>query len=297
MSKKGFSQYNETDPLRTVVIGRYQGYREVEEYVEIVNRDQERGLPRREELKSEFDLFGKTMADRGVEVLTPDYVGKFVYDQLTPRDIGFVVGEKLVLCNMAKASRRYEVAGIFGILGEHAAKGKDILIPDQYSTLLEGGDVMVDKGMILIGISQRSNNQGVDFLKRQFGSEYDVVPVHCTSLAEGQNVLHLDCTFNPVGKNFALIYPPGFEKIPDQIKHKYEWIEVNAEEQQALATNVLSLDESTVISRKHSLCDRVNKILREKGLEVIELPFDGAPSTGGSFRCCTMPLFRETSQA
>lgn len=296
MTQPSFSQYSETDKLQTVILGRYQGYREVEAYVEIVNEEQKKGLPQVPQLKEEFDRFAQVMIDRGVEVLTPDYVGKFVYDQLTPRDIGFTIGDKFVLCNMVKASRRYEAAGIFRYLNELAGNGMDILIPDSYDTLLEGGDVMVDKGMILVGLSQRTNQKGYEFLKKHFGNEFDVLPLNCTSLSEGENVLHLDCTFNPVGKKHALIYPAGFEKIPPRLKGKYEWLEVTAEEQSALATNVLSLDEKTVVSRKHQIFDRVNKLIREVGLEVVELPFDGAPATGGSFRCCTLPLFRQRTK-
>lgn len=291
--KQAFSQYNETDPLTRVIIGRYEGYRKAEEYVEIVNEEQKKGLPEVGQLKTEFDDFQKAMENHGVEVITPEYVGKFVYDQLTPRDIGFVVGNKFVLCHMKKASRRYEAAGIFKALNEISGAGMDILIPEDYDTLLEGGDVMADKGNLFVGLSQRSNEKGYEFLKHHFGDEFNVVPLHCKSLDKGENVLHLDCTFNPVGENLALIYKQGFETIPDEIRNNYEWIEVQDNEQAVLATNVLSLDEKTVISRNHPKCKRVNDEMRKHGLEVIEIDFNGAPATGGSFRCCTLPLYRK----
>ncbi|MDX1629434.1 MAG: arginine deiminase family protein [Fulvivirga sp.] len=71
------------------------------------------------------------------------------------------------------------------------------------------------------------------------------------------------------------------------------WIEVTREEQSLLGTNVLSLDEYTIISRKHEKLKKLNNKIREHGIEVIELPFDGATATGGSFRCCSMPLVRQ----
>lgn len=293
--KQSFSQYNETDRLKQVIIGRYEGYRQYEDYVEIVNEEQKKGLPQVEQLETEFNNFQKTMEEYGVQVIVPEYVGKFVYDQLTPRDIGFVVGDKFVLCHMKKASRRYEAAGIFKILNEVSGAGMDILIPENYNTLLEGGDVMVDKGNLFIGLSQRSNELGYRFLKHHFGKQFNVIPLQCSSLDEGENVLHLDCTFNPVGENLALIYPPGFEHIPDEISKNYEWIEVRDYEQALLATNVLSLDRNTVISRNHPQCKRVNDEMRNRGLRVIEIDFDGAPATGGSFRCCTLPLHRQPS--
>ena len=224
--------------------------------------------------------------------MIPDYVGKFVYDQLTPRDIGVTIGHKFLICPVVKASRRYEVAGIFRHILAMGGDEPTILLPPDPEILLEGGDIIVDKNCIFVGISQRSNEAGVTYLTHQFRDKFTVVPVQCRRLEEGENVLHLDCTFNPVGQNMALIYVDGFEDIPDEIQ-QYEWIEIDKEEQKHLATNVLSLDQKTVISRNHPACVRVNEEMRKRGLQVIELPFDAAPSTGGSFRCCSLPLVRE----
>lgn len=290
MSTQGFSQFSETDVLKEVIIGRYEGYCAEEAYVEIVNEDQKKGLPQLQDLEREFEAFKKVLVDRGVKVLTPDYVGKFVYDQLTPRDIGVTIGHKFVMCNMARSSRRYESAGIFSHLQNREGEEPHILLPRPHDALLEGGDIVVDKGKIFIGISQRSSPKGFQFLEDSF-PDFDVIPVYCRSISEGENVLHLDCTFNPVGRKHALIYPDGFSEIPAAMR-EYEWIEVNREEQAALATNVLSLSPDLVISRNHQQCKRVNDAMRKAGIEVVEIEFNGAPATGGSFRCCTLPLVR-----
>lgn len=287
-----FRQYAETAPLEKVIIGRYEGYRAVEEYTELVNESQKRGLPSEGQLRAEFEGFRKALEQEGVEVLIPEYVGKFVYDQLTPRDLGVTIGRQFVLCNMVRASRRYEAAGIFKYLLQMQGPEPTVLLPPSNDILLEGGDIIVDKGYIFVGISQRTNQAGYEYLKQQFESSFEVVPVYCRSLNEGQDVLHLDCTFNPLGHKHALIFPGGFRELPQPIRDQYDWIEVSAEEQAALGTNVLSIDPKTVISRRHSSCLHINAAIREAGLRVIELPFDGAPATGGSFRCCSLPLHR-----
>lgn len=273
-----------------MIIGRYRGYCAEDTYVEIVNEDQKKGLPQLRDLEREFEAFRNVLVDRGVKVLEPEYVGKFVYDQLTPRDIGVTIGEKFVLCNMARSSRRYESAGIFKYLQNRKGEEPNILLPPEHDMLLEGGDIVVDKGKVFVGISQRSNPKGFAFLQDSF-PDFEVIPVYCRSIEEGENVLHLDCTFNPVGREHALIYPDGFTEIPSAMR-EYEWIEVTKKEQAALATNVLSLSREVVIARDHESCSRVNDLLRKSGVEVIEVPFDAAPATGGSFRCCTLPLVR-----
>lgn len=287
-----FHQFSETAPLRRVIIGRYRGYRAHPAYQEIVNEEQKKGLPTEEELAPEFQAFRQALEAEGVEVLEPRYVGKFVYDQLTPRDIGMVIEKRFLMCNMRYASRRYEVVGVFPYILAESHDEPNILIPDHPEALLEGGDILMDKGALFVGLSQRTNEAGLKYLQHSFGGALEVIPVHCKALEEGENVLHLDCTFNPVGHQHCLIYPDGFRKIPSFIKERYEWIEVTREEQAALATNVLSVNPGTVISRDHAVCQRVNDAMRQIGLRVIELPFNGAPATGGSFRCCSLPLER-----
>lgn len=287
-----FSQLNETDSLKKVIIGRPQGYLKVPEYFEVHNVKLKDGGPKEVDLVKEFDGFISALTAKGIEVLQPNYVGKFVYDQLTPRDIGVTIGDKFLICNMKMKSRRYEVAGIFPHILKMEGAEPNILIPEEYDACLEGGDIIVDKGFIFLGLSERSNQKGLEYLQKQFGKEFKVVPMQCNTLDEGEDVLHLDCAFNPIGENMALIYKDGFDEIPKEVTDNYTLIEVTQAEQLELATNVLSIDKHTLIARKHSACDRINQKMRDLGLEVIEVEFNGAPAAGGSFRCCSLPLVR-----
>lgn len=290
--KRKFSQYNETDSLKTVIIGRWQGFHEVEAYSEILGEGKNSDYPTVKQLKTEFEAFHEALERNNVEVLIPEYVGKFLYDQLTPRDVATVIHDKLILCNMAKRSRKYEVAGILPLIKKFSGEEPDILIPP-VECLLEGGDIMVDKGRILVGLSRRTNLRGYEWLLNVFGDEMRVIPLYLTDLKEEENVLHLDCTFNPVGENCALVYEEGLKPIPDFFEKEYDLIRVNKVEQQALATNVFSISRKKVIARDHPQSKRVVKEIRDRGIDVEEIKFDGAPSTGGSFRCCTLPLIRE----
>lgn len=289
-----FSQYNESDPLKKVIIGRYKGYREEEAYVERVNKKQRHELPKTEQLAAEFETFKNVLKQHGVEVLVPEYVGKFVYDQLTPRDIGVTIGNKFVLCNMAKSSRRYEAAGIFDCILEMNGEEPAILIPPEPEMLLEGGDIIVDKATIYVGQTRRTNRAGFEYLQAAFEPDFEVVPVPCRSFNEEHDILHLDCVFNPVGAYHALIYPDGIKEVPKNITDNYKLIEITQKEQKALAANILSVKPNLIVSRHHPDCTRANTCIRQLGIEVLELPFDGAPATGGSFRCCTLPLVRSS---
>jgi len=288
---KSYSQFCETDTLKSVVIGRWEDYGKVKKYSEILNQRQKRDRPTEEELKSEFGGFQKILEKHDVEVLIPDYVGKFVFDQLTPRDVACVIQNKLILCNMANISRKYEVAGIFPLIKDFTGNEPNVLIPPA-ECLLEGGDIMVDKGRLMVGISHRTNLEGFEWLYKLFSDEMEVVPVFLT-IDKDEDVLHLDLTFNPVGENSALIYENGMMTIPDFMARDYDLIKVDKDEQQELVTNVLSISKDTVISRDHPECKRVTKEMEKRGITVEEISFNGGPSTGGSFRCCSLPLIRE----
>ena len=288
--KRTFSQYNETDTLKTVIIGRWEGFHEDDDYSNVL--DEKREDPSTDQLKTEFEALQQALEENGVEVLIPEYVGKFLHDQLTPRDIATVIGSKIVICNMAKSSRKYEAAGIFPLIRDFKGGDPTLLIAP-VECLLEGGDIMVDKGRIIVGLSQRTNIKGYEWLLENFTDQMEVIPVYLTELKIGENVLHLDCAFNPVGENSALVYMDGIKPIPDFFEKEYDLIKVNKEEQQALATNVFSVSKDLVIARDHPQSKRAVGEMRKRGIEVIEIPFDGAPSTGGSFRCCTLPLIRE----
>lgn len=280
---------SETGRLQSVVVGYPDNFHNSGVGVEVVNETQAKFYtstlkPTAESLQSEFRKFQQTLKSYDVEIFIPEPCN--VPDQLTPRDLGFVVGDRFFLAKMAKKSRVDEYKGIQYLVDQFGS-AKVVRVPK--GMIIEGGDIIVAGKNVFVGLSQRTNQDGCNWLARQL-PDYNIIPVHLKTIAEGEDCLHLDCVFVPVGKNHCLIYPKGIKgEIPLPLK-EFEWVVVNSEEQSQLATNVLSLSEHLVISR--TTAQRVNAELRNLGLEVIELKFDEAPKTGGSFRCCTLPLWR-----
>ncbi len=281
---------SETGRLHSVIIGYPDNFHQVPP--PIINETQKQYYfgperPTREQVMAEFSGFKSALTQHGVEVLQPEPLAG-VPDQLMTRDIGVVIGNTFVVASMVHPSRQDEWLGLTNFLNKLETE-QVIKVPDEL--VLEGGDVIVDNGRIFVGLSQRTGPEGAAFLASRF-PDFEVVPVPLKQLADGENVLHLDCSFVPVGSGSALIYPDGLAEMPKAIAEHYDFIEVTKAEQQILATNVLSLSPTQVIARTRS--HRVNAELRQRGLEVIELPFDEPPKTGGSFRCCSLPLWRES---
>ena len=285
---------DECAPLRHVVMGRGAGYHRDGARVEVVNETHRHtlarhGHPTEAQVVAEFTTFRTALEGAGVTVHIPDLAPETVQDQTCPRDIGFVIGDTFVTAAMRNASRAEEIAGIDRLLASFT--GPRLSVPSGIT--LEGGDVIIAGPDIFVGVGQRSDPEGAAFLRREFGDIYSIHPVPTRPLSQGEDVLHLDCAFQPLGLGHALIYPAGLETIPAAMRSRYDWIEVTRDEAAALSTNVLSLAPDHLIARDDPACARVNTALRDAGYRVDELPFDAVPSTGGAFRCATLPLTRD----
>lgn len=272
-------------------MGLGRGYHRDPERVEIANSTHQKtltnhGHPPEAQVVAEFARFRGAMERTGVQVHQPELASDTVQDQTCPRDIAFVIGDTLVIAGMRHSGRVEEIDAVRGILA--GFEGPHVTVPKGLT--LEGGDVIVHGPQVFLGAGQRSDPEGTAFLAQQF-PEHEVIAVPTKGVSDGEEVLHLDCAFNPLGLGHALIYPGGLARVPEDL-HAFDWIEVTREEAQSLATNVLSVAPDRIIARDHPSCARVNAVLRGAGYQVDEVTFDAVPSTGGSFRCATLPLTR-----
>lgn len=280
---------SETATLRSVIVGYPDNFLDVEP--EIINETQRKfydgpDAPTKEAVTEQLNGFIAVLRDRGITVHQPRPL-PYIPDQMMTRDIGVVIGDTLVVTTMAAQSRKHEWRG-YAYLFEHFMPDTKVIFGPE-DLVIEGGDVIVDKGKVFVGIGQRTTLAGAAWLM-QLVPDYEIVPINLRGLHDGEDVLHLDCSFLPVGERSALIYPGGMREVPATVRETYDLIEVTREEQQRLGTNVLSVDPSTVISQPTS--QRINDEMRARGIDVIEVPYSEPPKTGGSFRCCTLPLHR-----
>lgn len=279
---------SETGTLREVVLGIGTGFHSAPP--EIINTTmpeyyESDDAPTADTLEQQLEQFRIELVRAGVKVHRPEQLDD-VPDQVCPRDLGFVIGERFFWCRMKYESRRLEQAGVKELVA--ALDPSRVVVPPD-DVVLEGGDVLVDPEAVFVGVGQRSSRAGAEWLAAELRGERDVVAVEL----QGDEVLHLDCAFSPVGQRTALVYPEGFVGgLPRAIRDRYDnFIEVTAEEQSNLTTNVLSLSPDTVVSRSDSV--RVNGELRTLGFDVREIDFTEPPKTGGSFRCSTLVVRRD----
>lgn len=225
--------------------------------------------------------FVKTLKKHNVDVVlfppNEDYP-----EQVFTRDIGFTLGQTIFVAEMANKVRVGEENSLKKWLEE-----EEISYYNLVGDHIEGGDVIIDRQTIYVGISNRTNEAAIEHLHTLL-PEFEVITVPFT-----EKYLHLDCVFNVISPTEALIYPGVIDKKKEELlSSRYNLIEVTKEEQFTLGTNVLSIGDKKVFSLPVN--KGVNKQLKARGYEVIEVDITEIIKSGGSFRCCTMPVLRES---
>ncbi|WP_227994927.1 dimethylarginine dimethylaminohydrolase family protein [Oceanobacillus sp. CFH 90083] len=232
--------------------------------------------------RTQHDFFVKTLKNHGTEVIFLPTKPN-LNEQVFTRDIGFTIHDQLFTATMEQDIRKEETN-----LLKNWLDNEQLDYTSFSDTTIEGGDMIIDNNHIWIGLSQRTKQTAIDYLRAQFPY------LEITAIPLREDILHLDCVFNILEDKHALIYPDGMSKAAyKKIQEHYTLIEVTKEEQFKMAPNVLSVGNRKVISLPEN--KRVNDILKELDYHIIEVPFSEIIKSGGSFRCCTLPLYRRKS--
>lgn len=228
---------------------------------------------------SQHQIFEQTLRNAGVEVikLRPS---KEHPEQVFTRDIGFTLGNCLFISKMANPIRQGEEKILAHWMNEH-----DISYKKVSTHSIEGGDVIIDGNRVFVGVSDRTCKNAIQSLQRDL-PDFEIIPIPFNP-----KYLHLDCVFNILSSSDALIFPDALEpKIVDRLSSMYHLIEVSESEQFSMGTNVLSIGHNRVFSLP--INQDVNRQLREHGYQVLEVDFSEIIKSGGSFRCCSLPIMR-----
>ncbi|MBK0370919.1 dimethylarginine dimethylaminohydrolase family protein [Flavobacterium agrisoli] len=236
-----------------------------------------------------------------VKVFRPEIIEKC--NQIFTRDIGFVIEDTFIKANILP-ERELELEAIQYIL-DNINPLKVCRPPEAIH--IEGGDVMLWQDYIFVGtykgsdykdyITARTNLEGVAYLKEMFPykkiKEFDLIK---SKIEARDNALHLDCCFQPVGKNKGIIYKNGFREESDyqflvQLFGKENLFHITREEMYHMFSNVFSIDENIVVSERNFT--RLNNWLRDNDFIVEEISYAEIAKQEGLLRCSTLPLIRD----
>ncbi|PIQ50062.1 MAG: amidinotransferase [Cytophagales bacterium CG12_big_fil_rev_8_21_14_0_65_40_12] len=283
---------DETSTLKKVIVGIAENTGEPLDINPMSRWHIQQGTyPTDDLLKVEVEKFERLLVANGVEVLRPQNIDGV--EQIFCRDIGFVIEDYFLIANMKAEVRKKELPGIQHII-ETFDPEKVIHIPKE--AIIEGGDVVLWNEYIFVGQSDRTNYAGYKFIKETFPNKL-VYPVQLNFGDDPEdNVLHLDCAFQPIGENLAIIYEDGFTTWPNIIFELFgadNFIRVSKSQKNRMFPNILSLSKNTVIVEKSF--NELKFALKSKGFNVLEVDFYECSKLSGLFRCATLPLERVSS--
>ena len=250
-----------------------------------------------DEMESVLAVFKKY----DVQVFRPEVIKD--YNQIFARDIAFVIENKLIKSNILP-DRAQEYHAIYEVINQ--VNPKNIIELPEYCHI-EGGDVMPWNEYVFIGtysgkeypeyITARTNTNAVKAIQNLFPHKI-VKPFELrkSNTDAKENALHLDCCFQPLGTDKAIVHKNGF-----LVESEYDWLinyfgkdnvfEITKEEMYNMNSNVFSIAENVVISEKNFT--RLNTWLRERNFTVEEVPYAEIAKQEGLLRCSTLPLIRD----
>lgn len=248
------------------------------------------------EINSLYDVLKKYK----VKIYNPTNINGL--NQIFARDIGFVLQNKIIIPNIIE-DRKDEILALNKIMN---SLDENQIIHMPPGANVEGGDVTIHNGYVFIGVSSdddfnkfqvaRTNYEGFNFLKKKF-ENLNFIPLELFKSDDDplENVLHLDCCFQPIGSNGAIVYPGGFKYKKDvnfliDYFGKENVLLITSNEMKTMYSNIFSINEKVIISDKRFV--RLNKWLTENNFIVEEIDYCEISKMGGLFRCSTMPLER-----
>ena len=246
-------------------------------------------------------MFEKKLKKYKIQVLRPKNILNL--SQIFSRDIAFVIENKIFIPEIIK-ERNNEKNGIFEIIKKINDRDK-IYLPKKIK--VEGGDVILYENFIFIGYTKnsyfkkfkvaRTNTLALEYIQKIFPKRkvigFEMIK---NDYDPYSNILHLDCSMQPIGKNQLILYPEGFKnkgdiKFLEKLFGIDNIIRINNNEMFNLNTNIFSINNKTIISN-YSF-KNLNYTLEKKGFKVEKINFNEISKFGGLFRCSTLPLERK----
>lgn len=297
---------NETARLRAVVLGTAQsnGPTPTEEEAydpKSLEHIKAGTYPIEKDMVAEMEAFNKVFKKYDVKVYRPEIIED--YNQIFTRDIGFVIDDIFVKANILP-DRDRELDAIEYVIDQ--IDPKKVVRPPE-NVHIEGGDVMLHNDHIFIGtykgsdykeyLTARTNMAGVEYIQNLFPhkkvKEFDLKK---SRTEPRDNALHLDCCFQPVGLDKAIIHKDGFRDISDyeylvNFYGKENVFDIDREEMYHMNSNIFSIAPDVVVSERNFT--RLNNWLRQHGFTVEEIPYGEIAKQEGLLRCSTLPLIRD----
>ena len=240
----------------------------------------------------EYEDFESRLKSEEIELRFFPYNESVTIDSIYCRDASIATDFGMIICNMGKEGRTREPKVQMQVYDDN-----DIPVLGQIKApgTLEGGDVAwLDQTTLAVGLTYRTNQNGIDQLKHLLEPKgIEIVVAELPHYKGDQDVFHLMSILSPVDKNLAVVYSPLMPiKFRNYLINRgFDLVEVPDEEFESMGCNVLAVGPRHCIMvagnpRTQMLLEDAGCVVRTyKGNEI-------SIKGGGGPTCLTRPLQR-----
>ena len=296
---------NEYSALKSVILGLAEDMGDPPKVFDVYDprslyHIKNNSYPSEVDVKKDIESFYKILIKHNIDVLRPDNIKNC--NQVFARDLGFTISNIFFQSNIVP-NREEELIGVSGIINNLDAGV--VKLPDYMH--IEGGDVVIHNDKLFIGtysgedyselITARTNQESISYLEKMIPSkEIMSINIKKSNTDVFENVLHLDCCFQPIGKRKAIICPDSFvnksdvEYLIGYFGKKNTYL-AYGQEAYMLISNLLVISPEVIVSDKRF--NKINTWLEKNDFHVEKISYENVSKMSGLFRCSTLPLLRE----
>ena len=296
---------NEYSALKSVILGLAEDMGDPPKVFDVYDprslyHIKNNSYPSEVDVKKDVESFYKILIKHNVDVLRPDNIKNC--NQVFARDLGFTISNIFFQSNIVP-NREEELVGVSGIINNLDVGV--VKLPDYMH--IEGGDVVIHNDKLFIGtysgedyselITARTNQESISYLEKMIPSkEIMSINIKKSNTDVFENVLHLDCCFQPIGKRKAIICPDSFvnksdvEYLIGYFGKKNTYL-AYGQEAYMLISNLLVISPEVIVSDKRF--NKINTWLEKNDFHVEKISYENVSKMSGLFRCSTLPLLRE----
>lgn len=197
-------------------------------------------------------------------------------DSVFIEDTAVVVPQLAIIARPGADSRRSETAAVADALRPHR-----VLAQIEAPGTMDGGDVLVAGRLVFVGLSGRTNQEGVRQLRvilAPYGYTVEHIEVH--------GCLHLKSAVTLVGENLLLMNSAW---LPDGSFRSFDRVEVDPRE--PLAANAVLANAQVICAASFP---RTRDRLQAKGLRACAVDVSELAKAEGALTCCSL-IFDSTS--
>ena len=188
-------------------------------------------------------------------------------DECFVEDTAIIHGSKALIARLARESRQGEEDHVAEVLGEDLTVKRA-----EAPATIEGGDVIHLPGRLICGITQRTNQEGVDQLKDFLGVPVDTIL--------DQSIVHLKSYVTYLGRD-TMIATKKYADHP--ALSGFDVLAVPDEE--AYAANTLAIGDTVMMADGHP---KAQAMVEKVGFDVVSLDVSEFEKCEGALTCLSL---------